>query len=69
MARYQNNTNDRSQGALGKLAGGAERGGGVRILNLGSEMRYPIPAMGVKFADPESVSIMKAQNIFLICSL
>ena len=28
------------------------RGEGVGILNLGSEMRWPIPAMGVKFANP-----------------
>ena len=29
------------------------RGGGeVGMLNLGSEMRWPIPAMGVKFANP-----------------
>ena len=27
-------------------------GGGVGILNLGSEMRWSIPAMGVKFANP-----------------
>ena len=27
-------------------------GGGGGILNLGSEMRQPIPAMGVKFANP-----------------
>ena len=27
-------------------------GGGVGILNLGSEIRWPIPAMGVKFANP-----------------
>ena len=65
------------------------------ILNLGSEIRRPIPAMGVIFANPlldlgqkyhdppplvktikissscntlGRVSIMKAQNIFLICS-
>ena len=28
------------------------RGEGVGILNLGSEMRSPIPVMGVKFANP-----------------
>lgn len=70
-------------------------GGGVEILNLGSEIRWPIPAMGAKFANPPLelglkyhdppplvwmikssscntlgwVSIMKTQNIFLICSL
>ena len=33
-------------GLLQKLAGG------MGILNLGSEMRWPIPAMGVKFANP-----------------
>ena len=27
-------------------------GGGVGILTLGSEMRWPIPEMGVKFAKP-----------------
>ena len=27
-------------------------GGGVGISNLGSEIRRPIPAMGVKFANP-----------------
>ena len=27
-------------------------GGGVGTLNLGSEMRWPIPPMGVKFANP-----------------
>ena len=27
-------------------------GGGLGILNLGSEIRWPIPAMGVKFANP-----------------
>ena len=69
--------------------------GGVGILNLGSEIRWPIPAMGAKFANPPHelglkyhdppplvwmkkssscntlgwVSIMKTQNIFLICSL
>ena len=71
------------------------RGEGGGILNLGSEVRWPIPAMGVKFANPlldlglkyhdppplvymikssscntpGSVNFMKAQNIFLICSL
>ena len=30
---------------------GAGGGGGVGILNLGSEMRWPIPVMGVKFAN------------------
>ena len=29
-----------------------EKGGEVAILNLGSEMRLPIPAMGMKFANP-----------------
>ena len=28
------------------------QGGGVEILNLGSEMRWSIPAMGVKIAKP-----------------
>ena len=28
------------------------RGGGVGIFNLGSEIRWPIPAMGMKFANP-----------------
>ena len=28
------------------------KGGGLGIWNLGSEMRWPIPAMGVKFANP-----------------
>ena len=28
------------------------RGKGVGILNVGSEMSWPIPAMGVKFANP-----------------
>ena len=32
--------------------GGGGGGGVVGILNLGSEMRWPIPAMGVKFANP-----------------
>ena len=27
-------------------------GGGVGLLNLGLEIRWPIPAMGVKFANP-----------------
>ena len=27
-------------------------GGGVEIVNLGSEMTLPIPVMGVKFAKP-----------------
>ena len=29
-----------------------EVGGGVEIVNLGSEMTLPIPVMGVKFAKP-----------------
>ena len=37
-----------SLGTCQKLAGGEE----VGILNLGSEMRWHIPAMGVKFANP-----------------
>ena len=36
--------------ALGYLSEISRRG--VGILNLGSEMRGPIPAMGVKFANP-----------------
>ena len=37
---------------LSEISTGGGGGGGVGILNLGSEMRRPIPAMGVKFANP-----------------
>ena len=37
-------------GTCQKLVGGG--GGGVGGLNLVTEMRWPIPAMGVKFANP-----------------
>ena len=30
----------------------SREGGGGRILSLGSKMRWPIPTMGVKFANP-----------------
>ena len=36
-------------GTCQKLAGGE---GGVGILNLGSEIRWPIPSMGAKLANP-----------------
>ena len=36
---------------LSEISRGGE-GGGVGISNLGSEIRRPIPAMGVKFANP-----------------
>ena len=41
---------------LGFILGTCQKKGrgerGVGILNLGSEMRWPIPAMGVKIANP-----------------
>ena len=40
---YQNANRDLSE---------ISRGEGVGILTLGSEIRWPIPAMGVKFANP-----------------
>ena len=35
---------------LSEISGGG--GEGVGILNFGAELRWPIPAMGVKFANP-----------------
>ena len=44
---------------LSEISEGGCGGGGVGILHLGSEMRWPIPAIGVKFTNPPLILGLK----------